>query len=126
MTKAELINMIKKMRITASDETALESIEAYPVWGAGLAVGVDDRYSHDGKLYRCIQKHVTQNDWTPSVTPALWVVVSLEEWPAWVQPAGAHDAYQTGDKVSHNDKHWVSSADNNIWEPGVYGWNEVE
>ena len=52
-------------------------------------------------------------------------MVSLEEWPAWVQPTGAHDAYAKGAKVSHNDKHWISEVDDNTWEPGVYGWTEV-
>lgn len=49
-----------------------------------------------------------------------------EEWPAWSQPVGAHDAYSSGAKVSHNGKHWISSVDNNVWEPGVYGWTEQE
>lgn len=61
----------------------------------------------------------------PSATPALWTAVSLDEYPAWVQPIGAQDAYQTGDKVSHNGKRWTSNVDNNTWEPGVYGWTEV-
>ena len=48
-----------------------------------------------------------------------------EEWPAWSQPQGAHDAYAKGAKVFHSDKHWTSNVDNNVWEPGVYGWTEV-
>ena len=47
------------------------------------------------------------------------------EWPEWIQPVGAQDAYNTGAQVSHNNLHWISIADNNVWEPGVYGWNEV-
>ena len=64
----------------------------------------------------------------PPVTPALWAVTSdpAEEWPEWSQPLGAHDAYQKGDKVSHNGKHWISTADGNVWEPGVYGWTEKQ
>ena len=49
-----------------------------------------------------------------------------EEWPEWSQPIGAHDAYAAGDKVSHNSKHWVSNVNANVWEPGVYGWDEQE
>ena len=48
----------------------------------------------------------------------------LEEFPEWVQPIGAHDAYEAGSKVSHNGKKWVSTAPANVWEPGVYGWEE--
>ena len=49
-------------------------------------------------------------------------VISIDEYPEWVQPTGAHDAYNIGDKVTHNGKTWVSDVDNNVWEPGVYGW----
>ena len=79
------------------------------------------------KLYRCLQGHTSQETWTPDAAPSLWVAISdpAEEWPAWVQPTGAHDAYAQGDKVSHNGKHWISNVDNNVWEPGVYGWTEA-
>ena len=52
------------------------------------------------------QGHTSQQGWNPSLTPALWSKVGdpAEEWPAWSQPLGAHDAYNAGDKVSHNGK----------------------
>ena len=63
----------------------------------------------------------------PSATPSMWTRIGnpLDEFPEWVQPIGAHDAYAKGDKASHNGKNWVSTADNNVWEPGVYGWEEA-
>ena len=48
----------------------------------------------------------------------------MEAIDLWVQPQGSADAYMKGDKVSHNGKHWVSDIDNNVWEAGVYGWEE--
>lgn len=42
-----------------------------------------------------------------------------------VPAVGAHDAYSKDAKVSHNGKHWTSTVDSNVWEPGVYGWTEV-
>lgn len=45
-----------------------------------------------------------------------------EEWPEWIQPTGAHDAYTKNAKVSHKSKKWVSTTDANVWEPGVSGW----
>lgn len=59
--------------------------------------------------------------------PSLWVAIAdpSEEWPTWAQPIGATDAYMNGDKVSYNDKHYISTVDNNVWEPGVYGWEEA-
>ena len=34
--------------------------------------------------------------------------------------------YSKGDHVTHNGKTWVSDYDNNVWEPGVFGWTEIE
>lgn len=128
MTREKLtaiINALIRLRDAATDETALEAVDIYPAWRTDTAYTVDERISHEGLLYRCVQAHTSQDNWTPDVTPALWTRVSVEEWPEWVQPTGAQDAYQTGDKVAHNGKHWVSAVDNNTWEPGVYGWTEV-
>lgn len=117
--------MIENAASFLDDETALESIALFPQWQTMRGYKVGDRCQYNGLLYRCVQTHSSQDDWTPDVTPALWIVVSIEEWPEWVQPTGAHDAYNTGDRVSHNDKHWECTIDNNVYEPGVYGWNEV-
>lgn len=125
MIYAGLVAFLKAARETATDETALEAIELYPVWSSGISVSVNDRYQYNNKLYRCVQAHTTQADWTPDKTPALWVEVSLDEFPEWKQPAGAHDAYAKGDKVKHNGKKWESTVDANVWEPGVYGWLEI-
>ena len=110
---------------TQTDEAALESIDLFPKWKPDIDVAVDERYQYGGKLYRVIQPHRTQADWTPDIVPALFVEVSLEEWAEWKQPTGAHDAYAKDAKVSHNGKHWTSDIDNNVWEPGVYGWTQV-
>lgn len=82
----------------------------------------------NGNLYKCVQAHRSQADWTPENTPALWTKIGdpTEEYPEWSQPLGAHDAYPLGAKVSHNGKKWTSDVANNVWEPGVYGWSEVE
>ena len=121
----ELRKLIVKASVSLSDEDALSGVELFPEWKSGKEYAVGDRYRYKMVLYRCVQAHTSQDDWAPDVTPALWVVVSLDEWPEWVQPTGAHDAYNTDDKVSHNEKHWISTVDANIWEPGVYGWREV-
>ena len=77
--------------------------------------------------YKVIQSHASQADWTPDIATSLYTEVALPGViPVWKQPAGAHDAYQTGDKVYYPDKEgniYVSIMDNNIWAPDVYGWN---
>lgn len=100
----------------------------YPSWDSnGYSYFAGEKVSYEDKYYRCIQNHTSQADWTPDTAVSLWVSISdpSEEYPEWVQPTGAHDAYSKGDKVSHNEKHWVSDVDSNVWEPGVYGWSEV-
>ena len=123
--KAKLLRkLIEQLAVTLDDETALTGVELFPAWAVGKAYAVDDRVQHGGILYKCIQAHTSQADWTPDATPALWVVVTVEEWPEWVQPTGAQDAYAKDSKVTHNGKKWISSYDANVWEPGVYGWEE--
>ena len=121
----KLREMIVKASASLADEDALQSIELFAPWAEDTAYAVDDRIRYDGILYRCVQAHTSQSDWTPDITPALWVVVSLDEFPEWVQPTGAHDAYRIGDKVSHNEKHWQNTVDYNTYEPGVYGWDMI-
>lgn len=111
------------------DEDAKDAPELFPMWsGDSVPYSKDERVQYQVKLYKCLQAHTSQEDWTPDVAVSLWVEVSdpSVEWPDWKQPTGAHDAYNAGDKVSHNDKHWISDVDANVWEPGVYGWTEAE
>lgn len=123
--KAKLLRkLIEQLAVTLDDETALTGVELFPMWAIGVAYAVDDRVQHNGTLYKCVQVHTSQADWTPDATPALWVIVTVEEWPEWIQPTGAQDAYAKDSKVTHNGKKWISSYDANVWEPGVYGWEE--
>ena len=99
---------IEKAAISLTDEDALQAVELFPQWVVGHAYIVDERLQYNGVLYRVVQAHTSQADWTPDVTPALFVVVSLDEWPEFIQPTGAHDAYNKGDKVTFEGKHYIS------------------
>lgn len=109
--------------VTAGEHTALFAPWSYPITYA-----VGQLRAYEGKLYRCVSAHTSQADWTPDAAASLWALAAdpTEAWPAWSQPLGAHDAYGLGDQVSHNGSRWVSAHDGNVWEPGVYGWDEVE
>ena len=122
-----LRRLIEQTSATLTDTEALEGVELFPMWKTDHAYVAGDRVQYEGKLYKCLQAHTSQDDWTPDVSVSLWVEVSDPsiEYPDWKQPVGAQDAYMKGDKVSHLEKHWVSDVDYNTWEPGVYGWNEV-
>ena len=111
--------------------TAEEHVEMFAPWVYPADYKTGNLRRHNGRLYKCISDHTSQADWAPDVAVSLWVPTSdpAEEYPAWSQPVGAHDAYNTGDKVSHNGKHWTSNVDSNVWEPGTAGtenlWIEV-
>lgn len=108
----------------------------YPyVYNMGIYDGMLVR-DDDGLVYRSktgTQEQPTELLYHPKDVPALMELVKQEsgeeqppeEYPEWVQPTGSHDAYAKGAKVSHNGKRWTSDADNNVWEPSVYGWTEV-
>ena len=117
---------IEKSSVSLTDEDALQALELFPQWAIGRAYAVDERMQYNGVLYRVVQAHTSQADWTPDITPALFVVVSLDEWPEFVQPTGAHDAYKKGDKVTFNGKHYISLIDGNVYSPTAYpaGWQE--
>ena len=110
------------------ETTAAEHAAMFEEWRYEKNYAVGDLRVDGEKLYKCIQAHRSQTGWEPHNVPALWVCAGdpAEEYPAWSQPVGAHDAYDQGAKVAHNGKHWESTVGANVWEPGVYGWKEVE
>lgn len=122
----------------------------YPLWsqptGAHDAYNVGDIVNYNGTLY---QSTINGNVWSPDVYPAGWTVYEAttepeepkpepepepdpepEEpptYPEWVQPTGAHDAYNTGDIVRYNGRLYQSTMDNNVWAPSAYpqGWSDL-
>lgn len=113
---------------TAPDAVLLaQPMAMYDEWSAESVEYVSgDIRRYNGLLYRCVQAHTSQATWTPEAAASLWTRIAdpAQEWPEWIQPTGAHNAYAKGAKVSHNGKHWISDVDANVWEPGVYGWTE--
>lgn len=96
-------------------------------WEAGVSYSVGDKRSYNELPYRCLQAHTSQAGWNPADAPSLWAKILIPDpsvIPEWEQP-GSTNPYMKGDKVKHNGKTWVSDIDNNVWEPGVYGWSEA-
>ena len=203
MATAYAMRAVIEESVTAlDDETAVTVPSLFTPWKPGEAVNVGDRRYYATRLYKVVQAHTTQADWTPDVTPALWAVVGdpgeagtiddpitaargmeyeyglyyldtedgktylcerigeaeggkiilqylphelvgqyfsaaesgeTEEpaepdtgdtYPEWVQPTGAHDAYNTGDIVMYNGTAYRSLIDGNVWAPDAYpqGW----
>lgn len=127
----QLRAMIVKAAVSLADEDALEAVELFPAWVTDTAYALDERIRYGEKLYRCVQAHTSQSDWTPDATPALWTEVALPgEIPVWRQPTGAQDAYNIGDRVwfpDRGDKVYESTINANVFSPVEYpaGWMEV-
>lgn len=129
MTRNEAIKFVEafvKLRDLATDEMSLEVPNLYPTWKTGVVYMMNKRFLHDGTLYKVLQEHTSQADWTPENSPSLYAKVLAVEGTisAWEQPDSTN-AYMTGDKVTHNGSTWISDVDNNVWEPGVYGWTVI-
>ena len=121
------ISAVVNLRNSATDEQALASRVLYPTWREGKAYKANERVLYNDILYRVLQDHTSQSDWTPDNAVSLFAKVLIADpsvIPEWEQPDSTNP-YMAGDKVTHNGKTWESAIDNNVWEPGVYGWNEV-
>lgn len=138
MDRLQMAEQLRRaLQIFASNLTetqALEVAAVYPAWetGRSYAVGEIIRYGEDPlgdpKLYKVIQAHTSQEDWTPDASASLYDAFGMDGQgtPLWSQPAGAHDAYQTGDIVSYSGIRYESLVDGNVWRPDAYGWKQVE
>lgn len=89
----------------------------------------DDKVLYDGVLYKVLQNHTSQEGWTPTSAPSLFVKVLTSEGEIldWEQPSSTNP-YMKGDKVKYNGKVYESLIDNNVWSPDGYpvGWKLIE
>lgn len=119
----ELRAVMEQQAVSLTDETALEVPELFPKW-TPRAYAVGERVRYGGILYKCIQAHEANETWNPADAVSLWALVINEGIPEWQQPSSTNP-YMKGDKVKHNGQTWQSDIDNNVWEPGVYGWSVI-
>ncbi len=130
---AQQMNRFVQMSVQSAnltDEKAMEVADLYPEWAAMKAYPENEIVKYgvnaDGEtqLYKVIQAHTSQADWTPDTAASLYKKIGFtdEGVSIWTQPLGATDAYMKGDVVSFENQLWKSTVDNNVWQPGVYGW----
>jgi chitodextrinase len=114
-----IIAALVTMRDSATDEQALAAPALYPAWRSGAAYKTGQRVMFEGTLYKVLQDHEAQAQWTPTGAPSLFakVLIPVEGGVfAWEQPDSTNP-YMKGDKVTHNGQTWESLVDNNVWEP---------
>lgn len=110
------------------DETIAEHPAFFPEWDENWTGKSGTILQKDGTLYRAIHDVGVGQNSDPTETPSMWTRIGAAdaEYPEWSQPLGAHDAYALGATVLYNGKKYISKSENNVWEPGVYGWEEME
>lgn len=122
-----IIDALVTLRNSAADEQALKASALYPKWKVGTDYQKDERVLYNNILYKVLTDHTSQADWTPDAAPSLFAKVLIPDKnviPEWEQPDSSNP-YSKGNKVTHNGKTWRSTIDGNVWEPGVYGWEEI-
>ena len=130
MRRSKLLRLRALIELAAkslNDKEALDAVELYPAWSAEQEYQAGIRVQFGGLLYRCLQDHRAQAGWDPAQAVSLWARVLIQEpgtVPQWVQPDSTNP-YKKGDRVTHQGKTWISLMDGNVWEPGVYGWEEA-
>lgn len=136
MDKLQMAEQFRKalqmFAASLDDEKAMEVATIYDPWAAGKTYSVGEFLTYgqngvgDPQLYKVVQAHTSQTNWTPDMTPALFVAVGLDDdgFPIWSQPTGAHDAYNIGDIVDYNGVLYRSLINGNVYSPEAYpaGW----
>lgn len=125
---------LSTLDVDTQSEDILEVASVFPKYQVGKAYKTKEVFSYgensvgDAQLYQVLQDHTSSEEWTPDTATSLYkaVGVTKEGIPEWVQPLGDSDAYHIGDVVYYNEQKWIcTQADangNNVWKPGVYGW----
>jgi hypothetical protein len=111
--------------------TLVEHSNLFDKWveGIGYIEGQIRIDESDGIIYRCLETHESAKAKNlPSKSPKIWGKIAdpADGFPEWFPYIGVQDAWLKGDKCSHDGKNWVSTVDNNVWEPGVNGWEQVD
>lgn len=109
------------------DEKAMEFVAVFDSWQVNKLYAVGDYLTYgtngvgDPQLYKVVQAHTSQADWTPDVAVSLYDAIGLDDagYPVWSQPTGAHDAYNKGDIVNYNGTLYESLIDGNDTIPGT-------
>ena len=136
LTKEEQLENQRNLALTffaetLSDAQALQVPMLFDEFdGNGVAYEVGKRIIYNGVLYKVLQAHTSQAEWTPTAAPSLFAKVINEtvdgSIPEFEQP-NSTNPYMKGDRVIFNGKVYESLIDNNVYSPSDYpaGWKEI-
>ena len=130
-----LRDMLKKINerhinndLTDEEKVELEEMARNNAKAINDYAPIEERLEEAFRRIEALESKVRELEGTENDEPVEGEEVVVEEYPEYVQPTGAHDAYKKGDKVTLNGKRYVSLIDNNVWNPNIFpmGWEEVK
>lgn len=114
----------------AAETQALIMKPLYPQWEVNRGYKKGEYVNFENILYKVLQDHTSQSDWTPDKAVSLYVNVvdPQDSYPPFKKPTGAHDAYSKGDGITFEEKHYRSKIDGNVYSPAESpdSWELVE
>ena len=129
----EIMQAVKKMLSSSteelSDEDALNVAALFPTWSSklpkdgelqGEPVVAGDRLWDDGKLWKVVQPHNVMPNWRPADTPALFVEVSIVEWPEIPENIPSTAPWMAGDKGTWQGQHYICQINKTVHNPSQY------
>lgn len=125
INKMYIESYITEAQKTELDELARTNANAENSY-APLQEQIDNLYDElsqiKSQLNTLLEETEEGTEENPSEPP-----VTTDEYPEYVQPTGAHDCYNTGDKISFNGKKYVCKINGCVWDPDTYpaGWEKV-
>lgn len=120
MSLTEVIQLLSpRLFEDVEDKIALHMVDFFQTWESkiGKLVSKDERLSYKEKLYKVLQPHTVQSDWTPDTAVSLYVEVSIEEWPEIPEYITAESAWMKGQKGTWKGEHYICNMDNCVWNP---------
>lgn len=134
-----MAKQLRKLLLITVDELPDETAAALPTfvdaWSSDTEYKTGKRVAYNGTVYKVLQDHTSQSDWTPDTAASLYAKVLIPtdedgeqtDIPEWEQPESTN-GYMTGDRVMYEGQIYESLIDNNVWSPSAYpqGWQLIE
>ena len=121
----DILHKINKMyiesAITETEKTGLDNLARQNAVAENSYASLQERINNANTRIDKLEEKIAKLEGTEEPTEP------EEEYPEFVQPTGAHNAYKIGDKITYKGKKYICKLDNCVWDPDTYpaGWEEV-
>lgn len=128
----ELVDMLKKINtvwlesnITDEQKQELDELARANAKAENSYASAQEQIDNANSRIDSLEERIAKLEGETTEEPS--EPVQEDEYPEFVQPTGAHDAYNVGDKITYNGKKYICQINGCVWAPDVYpqGWQEV-